>query len=64
MSEPPTIVLFDDIHFPLNFDLEGGKPEEVMAKFLREICELRLGVGFGADELIEVAQQLDGGEGP
>ena len=39
-------------------------PVEVAAKLLRDLAELRFAGSYGYDELIDIAQQLDGGDGP
>ena len=53
----------DDVEYPLSFhgDLT---PVEVAAQLLRHLASLRIAHGYGYDELIEIAQQLDGGDGP
>jgi hypothetical protein len=53
----------DGFHIELRVDGDLT-PVEAVAHFLRELAAIRIGAGYGHDELIEVAQQLDDGDGP
>lgn len=56
------VVAVDETPIPLSFhgDLT---PVEVVGQFLRDLAALRVAEGYGYDELIDIAQQLDGGDG-
>lgn len=55
-------VLVDDVEVVLSFHGDAT-PVEVVGRFLRDLARVRFADGFGYDELIDIAVQLDGGEG-
>lgn len=49
---------------PVTLSFHGDlSPCEVVGDFLRTLATMRIADGYAYDELIDIAQQLDGGEG-